>query len=82
MAISPDVLATALQELMPAYSELFVSWHPVLEKLVSKGNLTRETLKGPWREFVVVTDGPGDVTLIQTGSEVIAGGRHQTMPSD
>ena len=77
MAISPDVLATALQELMPAYSELFVSWHPVLEKLVSKGNLTRETLKGPWREFVVVTDGPGDVTLIQTGSEVIAGGRHQ-----
>lgn len=77
MAISPDVLATALEELMPSYSELFVSWHPVLEKLVNKGNLSRETLKGPWREFAVVTDGPGDVTQVLTGSEVIAGGRRQ-----
>jgi len=77
MAISPDVLATALQELMPSYSELFVQWHPVLEKLVNKGNLSRETLQGPWREFAVVTDGPGDVTQVLTGSEVIAGGRRQ-----
>jgi len=77
MAISPDVLATALQELMPSYSELFVTWHPVLEKILNKGNLDRDVLTGPYREFAVVTDGPGQVTQILTGSEVIAGGRRQ-----
>ena len=77
MAISPDVLATALQELMPKYSELFVTWHPVLEKILNKGNLDRDVLSGPYREFAVVTDGPGQVTQILTGSEVIAGGRRQ-----
>ena len=77
MAISPDVLATALQELMPSYSELFVTWHPVLEKILNKGNLDRDVLGGPYREFAVVTDGPGQVTQILTGSEVIAGGRRQ-----
>jgi len=77
MAISPDVLASALQELMPGYSELFVKWHPILEKVVLKGNLDRGVATGPYREFAVVTDGPGTVTQILTGSEVIAGGRNQ-----
>ena len=77
MAISPDVVATALNELMPAYSELFVKWHPLLEKVVDSGNMDRSTLKGPKREFAVVTDGPGTVTQIQTGTEIIAGGRSQ-----
>jgi len=77
MAISADVLATALQELMPAYSELFTSWHPLLDKVVQKGNFERNVLKGPYREFVVQTAGPGQVTQILTGSEVIAGGRNQ-----
>jgi hypothetical protein len=77
MAISPDVLASALQELMPGYSELFVKWHPILEKVVDKGNIDRSVATGPYREFVVVTDGPGTVTQILTGSEVIAGGRNQ-----
>jgi len=77
MAISPDVLASALQELMPSYSELFTRWHPILEKVVNKGNIDRDVLTGPFREFAVVTDGPGTVTQILTGSEVIAGGRNQ-----
>jgi len=77
MAISPDVLASALQELMPGYSELFTRWHPILEKIVTKGNIDRDVLTGPFREFAVVTDGPGTVTQILTGSEVIAGGRNQ-----
>jgi hypothetical protein len=77
MAISPDVLASALQELMPKYSELFTKWHPILEKVVNKGNIDRDVLTGPYREFAVVTDGPGTVTQILTGSEVIAGGRNQ-----
>ena len=77
MAISPDVLATALNELMPAYSELFVKWHPLLEKVLTGGNMDRASLKGPIREFAVVTGGPGTITQISTGTEIIAGGRSQ-----
>tara|TARA_R110000765_G_scaffold47073_3_gene96882 strand:+ start:741 stop:1829 length:1089 start_codon:yes stop_codon:yes gene_type:complete len=77
MAISPDVLQTALNELMPAYSELFVKWHPLLDKVLMGGNMDRASLKGPKREFAVVTDGPGTVTAVQTGTEIIAGGRSQ-----
>ena len=77
MAINPDVVATALQDLAPGYSELFTSWHPLMERVVNKGNVDRASLKGPYREFVVVSDGPGTVTQVTTGSEVIAGGRRQ-----
>lgn len=77
MAISPDVLATALNELMPSYSELFVKFHPLMEKVMLNGNITRDSLKGPKREFAVVTDGPGTVTQVSTGTEIIAGGRRQ-----
>tara|TARA_R100001082_G_C4352450_1_gene155208 strand:+ start:141 stop:1217 length:1077 start_codon:yes stop_codon:yes gene_type:complete len=77
MAISPDVLATALNELMPSYSELFVKFHPLMEKVMQNGNLDRAALKGPKREFAVVTDGPGTVTQVSTGTEIIAGGRTQ-----
>jgi len=77
MGISADVLATALQELMPGYSELFTLWHPLMEKVVLKGNMDKKALDGPYREFVVVQGGPGNVTQVTHGSEVIAGGRNQ-----
>ena len=77
MAISPDVVASALQDLAPGYSELFTLWHPIMERVVKKGNIDRSTLKGPYKEFTVVTDGPGQVTQVITGSEVISGGRRQ-----
>jgi hypothetical protein len=77
MPTSPDVLATALQDLAPGYSELFTQWHPLLEKIVKNGKIDRAVLKGPYREFAVVTDGPGAVTQVLTGSEVITGGRRQ-----
>jgi hypothetical protein len=77
MAINADVLQSALQELMPSYSELFVKWHPVLERVLLKGNIDKNVLTGPYREFAVVTDGPGDVTQILTGSEIVNGGRNQ-----
>ena len=77
MAISPDVLATALNELMPSYSELFVKFHPLMEKVMQNGNLDRAALKGPKREFAVVTNGPGTVTQVSTGTEIIGGGRTQ-----
>ena len=78
MAISPDVVATALQDLAPGYSELFSLWHPLMERVVKRGNTDRATLKGPYREFVVVSGGPGSVTQVTTGSEVITGGRTQS----
>ncbi len=77
MATSPDVVATALQELAPGYSELFTLWHPLFEKIVKNGKLDRGVLKGPYKEFVVVTDGPGQVTQVLNGSEIISGGRRQ-----
>jgi len=75
MAISVDVLATALQEQFPGATELFTSWHPLFDEIIKKGN--KQTLKGPWREFVVVTGGPGDVKQIVHGSENIPGVRNQ-----
>jgi len=78
MAISPDVVATALQDLAPGYSELFSLWHPLMERVVKRGNVDRATLKGPYREFVVVSGGPGTVTQVLTGSEIVAGGRTQS----
>ena len=77
MAISPDVLASCLVDLAPGYSELFSLWHPIMERVVKKGNIDRAVLKGPFREFVVVSGGPGTVTQVLTGSEIIAGGRNQ-----
>jgi len=76
MPISPDVTATALQELLPGYSELFLSWHPLFEKVIEKGN--KEASQGPYREFVIVQGGPGTATQVVHGSEIVAGGRNQT----
>lgn len=77
MPIQPDVLQSCLEDLAPGYSELFTLWHPLMERILLRGNIDRGSLKGPWREFVVVTGGPGTVTQVTTGSEVIAGGRRQ-----
>jgi len=77
MAISPDVLASTLTDLLPGYSETFTKWHPLLDAIVTGGNLSKKKLEGPSREFTVVTGGPGQVTHIQSGNEVINGGRKQ-----
>jgi hypothetical protein len=77
MAISPDVLASTLKDLLPGYSETFTKWHPLLDAIVTGGNLSKKKLEGPSREFTVVTGGPGQVTHVQTGNEVINGGRKQ-----
>jgi hypothetical protein len=73
---SPDVLATALVDLAPGYTELFTKWSPIWEKIIAKGQ--KETLQSYRKEFTVVTGGPGTITNIVGGSEVIAGGRNQT----
>ena len=77
MAISADVFATALQEQMKGLSETFMLWHPLLEAIVTRGNISKSTLEGPYREFVLVQGGPGSVDTIYGGSEVISGGRTQ-----
>ena len=75
MAISPEVLNDALQELAPTYSNLFERFSPVLQKIVEKGNIERNRLRGPFKEFRVITDGPGDVTQIIDGGEILAATR-------
>jgi hypothetical protein len=77
MAISPDVFASVLQELTPGYSEMFTKWHPLMENVVLRGNVPNSQGQGPYREFAVVTGGPGRVTQINSGSELVRGGRRQ-----
>jgi hypothetical protein len=78
MGFSPDVLATALQDLMPGYSDLFTKHHPLYDAIVNKRkNIDTTSLKGPYRTFNVVTGGPGQARGIVTGTETIAGGRRQ-----
>ena len=70
MATNADVLNLALQKLVPKWTEQFYQYHPVLDKIILKGNIERGTQGGPFLEFPVVTQGPGQVTRIETGSEV------------
>lgn len=70
MATSADVLNFATQKLIPKWTEQFYQYHPVLDKIVLKGNIERGTQGGPYIEFPIVTNGPGQVTRIETGSEV------------
>mgnify|MGYP003111188717 FL=1 len=75
MAFSPDVLTTALQELMPGFSETFTKFHPAFDAIIMKGN--KRQAQGPYIQFALVPDGPGFLTQIVSGNEVIAGGRKQ-----
>ena len=75
MAISAEVLNDALQELAPRYQNLFETWSPVMSKIVKNGNIERSRLRGPFKEFRVITGGPGDVTQIVDGGERLAATR-------
>ena len=81
MAISADVLASALQDLAPGYSETFMKWHPLFEKLIARGGIQTENLEGPYKQFTVVSQGPGSTTEIVYGSELVKGGRKQVASS-
>lgn len=70
--LSPDVLTSALQDLMPGHAETFLKFHPAFEQLIEHGSFRRT--RGPFVEFVLVTNGPGSVTSIVTGEERINGG--------
>ena len=75
MATNADVLNFATQKLIPKWTEQFYQHHPVLEKIILKGNIERTTHGGPYIEFPIVTNGPGAVTRIENGSEVYSSTR-------
>ena len=75
MATNADVLNFAQSKLIPKWTEQFYQYHPVLDKVVLKGNIERQTHGGPFLEFPVVTNGPGAVTKIENGSEVYSSTR-------
>jgi len=75
VALSPDVLVTALQKLMPGYTETFTTYHPLFDAIVKKGQKTK--LGQPYLEFGLVPGGPGSITQLVNGSEQIQGGRRQ-----
>lgn len=77
MAISNDVLVTALQELLPGYTESWTLFHPAFDAIVKSGGGKR-TVNHPFVEFVILPEGPGTVTSIIAGDEHIAGGRRQS----
>ena len=75
MPTNADVLNFATQKLIPKWTEQFYQHHPILDKVLLKGNIEKGTQGGPYLEFPVVTNGPGKVTRIETGSEVYASTR-------
>ena len=75
MPTNADVLNFAQEKLIPKWTEQFYQHHPVLDKVIMKGNIERTKLGGPFVEFPVVTNGPGAVTRIETGSEVYSSTR-------
>ena len=75
MPTNADVLNFATQKLIPKWTEQFYQHHPTLDKIVLKGNVERAKHGGPYIEFPIVTNGPGAVTRIETGSEVYSSTR-------
>lgn len=75
MGFSHDVLTTALQKLMPGYSETFTKWHPAFDMIVKGGR--RQRVEAPWVEFVIVPDGPGTLNARPTGQELVTAGRNE-----
>lgn len=69
MAISPETLNDSLQELAPKYGNLFERWSPVINEVINGGTVERSRLRGPYKEFRVITKGPGQVQQIVHGGE-------------
>lgn len=77
MALSPDVIVTALQELIPGYQETWTKFHPAFDMIVDRGQKSKA--KHPYKEFGLVPEGPG--TLNDVGSDpdkFLVGGRRQS----
>src|SRR5688572_30383059 len=71
MPFSVDVLNSTLVDLLPDFEELFLLKHPLIAYIL-KGKVKKSELTGPYREFTVVTNAPGKMTGLPTGSETIS----------
>lgn len=72
---SADVLNSTLQELDTDFTSTFVQDLPFLRKVLERSK--RDTFKGPYREFGVVTGGPGSYKKVNYGDELLQSGRRQ-----
>lgn len=73
---SIDVVTSTLVELMPGYTRTWDVYSPVMEQLVKKGN--KQSHNHRQKEFILMPEGPGQVTQIIHGDETIRGGRRQS----
>ncbi len=72
---SVDILNSTLVDLLPKYEELFVKYHPIIAYILRGAKVEKSQLKGPYREFTVVTGGPGQGTGLPSGNETLASTR-------
>src|SRR5688500_6926842 len=72
---SVDVLNSTLVDLLPRYEELFLKHHPLAAYILKGSKVEKSKLKGPYREFSVVTGGPGQGTGLPTGNETLSSTR-------
>jgi hypothetical protein len=72
---SVDVVASVLQDLTPELNELFTLWHPLLDTIVK--NRRFELAKGNYREFRILSGGPGAGTKLLNGDELLSSQRRQ-----
>lgn len=73
---SIDVVTSSLIELMPGYTRTFDVYSPVMEHLVKRGN--KQPHNHRQKEFILMPEGPGQVTILVDGDETIRGGRRQS----
>jgi hypothetical protein len=75
MSYSVDVLNSTLVDLLPRYEELFIRHHPLLAYILKGSKVEKSKLKSAYREFTVVTGGPGQGTGLPTGNETLSSSR-------
>jgi len=74
MPVSVDALNLATIHLLPKLEDLFFDDHVFLKKVIESGVDKRQT-GGEYAAFDVVTDGPGNIAKLLTGSEAYSYGR-------
>jgi len=73
MPVTPDALNLATIHLLPKLTDVFFDGHPFLGKMVD--SIEKRPSGGEYAAFTVVTDGPGNIKKLVSGSEAYAYGR-------
>lgn len=85
MAHNADLLVSALTHLEPKVAETFMQGIPTFSYIIGKqtgegasgGKLNKFKLEGPYLEFIVQKNGPGQGITLEQGDESIHGSRRQ-----